>query len=109
MSQKPERTPNLRDSLKLDLIVKEELGPWATGQYLGVRAKGERGDQAHYGNAIVITDLAAIDEATGEIDAERIERVVHRITGEIAIAGNVTLDMTALFAFRNRNVPKHTS
>lgn len=99
---KQARTPNIKDATKLDNVVKEVLGPWATGQFLGARARGVKGDEAFYGNAVVITDVAAINETTGEIDAERLDRVAGEIASRIPIAGNVTYDLTALIAFRNR-------
>lgn len=91
--------PTEEDKTLLDRIVKDALGQQARGEFLGAMVRGVRGDEPHYGHAIVVTDpnFAKITDDT-ELDEyyTRLAVVSSKITNVIGVAGNVTLDITPL-------------
>ena len=89
------RDYNEEDEVALDTFVKSELGPQATAQYLGVRAKGVKGDAAVYCHAVVLSDPNLIDHESKKLDYDRVAKISTAITNTIEIADNVTLDLAS--------------
>lgn len=86
--------PTDADRSLVDSLVKQGLGDQATGLFLGAMAKGVRGDNAHYGHAIVIIDPEFAERADLAAYYERVALVATEIGNRVTIAGNVTLDVT---------------
>lgn len=96
-----EYTPE--DELELDALVKSVLGEQASGKYLGVRAKGVKGDEAFYGHAVVLTDPSLIDPERRKVDWDKLAKVATTIGNHIEIAGNVTFDLEPFYNPNNHN------
>lgn len=91
--RQPDPTEN--DEQLLDSIVKHHLGEQATGQFVGAMARGVKGDNPHYGHAVVITDPGISDYREDSTTYyERVANAAIEIGNRVTVAGNVTLDIT---------------
>lgn len=86
-----------KDEETLDAFVKSRLGQQATARYLGVRAKGVKGDEAVYCHAVVLSDPTLVNHESRKLDYDRLADISTAITNTIEIAGNVTLDLSSLY------------
>lgn len=85
--------PASEDEALLDRIVKTHLGERATGKFFGVMSRGVRGDEGHYGHAVLVVDpdIAERFQRDPEGYPDRLATMSTTITNEIRVAGNVVL------------------
>ena len=87
--------PTEEDKLLLDEIVKRGLGEQAVGRFFGAMVKGVKGDEAHYGHAVIVSDPNYRNYKDNlEEYYDRLALVAKEIGNNIEVAGNVILDLT---------------
>lgn len=84
--------PTDEDREILSSIVAEILGPGAKGYfYEGLRAKGIKGDEPHYGYVIMLD----LERSPGfEMPFDMLDKVAHEISARIPCAGNIVMNIT---------------
>lgn len=88
--------PTDADRALLVEIAHNTLGSDCTAEFLGVRVKGIKGDEAHYGHAIILT----IPPGSYDQLVARFDNFTHEVHGRIVCAGNVVVDVLAASAPR---------
>jgi hypothetical protein len=89
--------PSEEDKEQIAKIVRDGLGKQVEGSFIGAMAKGQHGDAAFYGHAVVIDD-PEITNYKDDFDAyyARVGVVARSIGNSSLVAGNVVLDITRL-------------
>jgi len=87
--------PSEKDKHQVNELAQSGLGEHVTGRFIGAMAKGNRGDAAFYGHAVVIEDPElATHSQDWEEYLEKVGETARSIGNTSPVAGNVVIDIT---------------
>lgn len=102
LKRQPDPTPE--DRVFLNEIVQSHLGERATGEFFGVMSRGVRGDEGHYGHAVLVVDPDIAERFSQDPVGypDHLATMSTTITNQIKVAGNVIIDLAG-HAFDSKN------